>query len=75
MKHINENAADNLALLLWVRDAETLCFEYVSPAVEEVYGTRPEDFLAGNQMLRWMGMILPEDREKTLDAIRRVRTG
>jgi PAS domain S-box-containing protein len=61
--------------VLWIRDAETLEFEYVSPSVEEVYGTRPEDFLAGNQMLRWAGMILPEDRDKALDAIRRVRAG
>jgi PAS domain S-box-containing protein len=61
--------------VLWIRDAETLEFEYISPAVEEVYGIRPEDLLGGNHMLRWLGLVIPEDRDLALDHTRRVRGG
>ena len=61
--------------MLWIRDCESLAFEYVSPAFERAYGTRIEDVLKGNHLRRWLEMILPEDREKVLDVFRRVRRG
>lgn len=70
-RQFGEASAD----VLWIRDCASLAFEYVSPAFETVYGTKIEDVLGGNHVFRWVEMILPEDREKTLEAIRRVRGG
>ncbi|HVG48515.1 MAG TPA: CheR family methyltransferase, partial [Rubellimicrobium sp.] len=66
---------DASADVLWIRDAESLAFDYVSPAAAEVYGIPAEDLLDGNHMLGWTGLIVPEDRELALDHIRRVRGG
>ncbi|MBP1807055.1 PAS domain S-box protein [Rubellimicrobium aerolatum] len=66
---------DASADVLWIRDAGTLAFEYVSPAFEEIYGARIEHVLGGNHVRRWAELILPEDRERALAAIRRVREG
>jgi PAS domain S-box-containing protein len=61
--------------VLWIRDAETLAYEYLSPAYETVYGLPREEALRGNQVLRWVELIQPEDRERVLDLLRRVRAG
>ncbi|WP_176556091.1 PAS domain-containing sensor histidine kinase [Rubellimicrobium rubrum] len=61
--------------LLWIRDASTLSFEYLSPAFETIFGLPRDQVLGGNHVLRWAGMILPEDRPRLLDDIRRVRAG
>lgn len=61
--------------VLWIRDARTLAFEYVSPAFEEIYGSPLEHLLGGNQVRRWAEIVLPEDREAALDGLRRVREG
>jgi PAS domain S-box-containing protein len=61
--------------VLWIRDAKTLQFEYVSPAFEEVYGHKLEHLLGGNHVRRWVELILPEDRALALDHLRRVRKG
>ena len=66
---------DASADVLWIRDAETLAFEYVSPAFEEIYGTPLDHVLGHNHMRRWAELILPEDRDKALQHIRRVRGG
>jgi PAS domain S-box-containing protein len=62
--------------VLWVRDAETLRFEYVSPAFEAVYGEGrgrvPGD---DGDLGRWAALIHPEDREAALGNIARVRAG
>ena len=70
-RQFGEASAD----VLWIRDCESLAFEYVSPAFERIYGTRIEDVLKGNHLRRWLEMILPEDREKVLDVFHRVRRG
>ena len=61
--------------VLWIRDARTLAFEYVSPAFEEIYGSRLDHLLGGNQIRRWVEIVLPEDRETALDGLRRAREG
>ncbi len=61
--------------VLWVRDAETLRWEYVSPAVETVYGIRREDASSLNDLLQWADLIVPEDREHALNCIARAREG
>jgi PAS domain S-box-containing protein len=66
---------DASADALWIRDAATLAFEYVSPALEEIYGTRTETLLEGNHVRRWAETIVPEDRKAVFSNLRRVREG
>ncbi|TNC59359.1 PAS domain S-box protein [Rubellimicrobium roseum] len=61
--------------VLWIRDSESLAYEYLSPAYEQVYGLPREEALRGNHVYRWMELIHPEDRERVLDLLRRVRAG
>lgn len=61
--------------VLWIRDCESLAYEYLSPAYEQVYGLPREEALRGNQVYRWMELIHPEDRDRVLDLLRRVRAG
>lgn len=61
--------------VLWTRDAETLRWEYLTPAFEAVYGLGREEALGRDDLQAWAGLILPEDRGRALDAIRRVRGG
>jgi PAS domain S-box-containing protein len=61
--------------VLWIRNAETLQWEYLSPAFEAVYGESRERALAGNNLRNWSEQILPEDRDHALDSITRVRAG
>lgn len=61
--------------VLWIRDCETLAYEYLSPAFETIYGLSCEEALRGNHVMRWMELIHPDDRERVLDLLRRVRKG
>ncbi|MFC7735178.1 PAS domain S-box protein [Roseomonas sp. GCM10028921] len=61
--------------LLWVRNAETLDFEYLSPAFEAIYGANREDFLGGGAQERWLALILPEDRDRARNDLERLRGG
>jgi PAS domain S-box-containing protein len=58
---------------MWIRDAETLSMEYVSPAIARIYGVEPDAFIG--EMRRWAAMILPEDREVALGHIEAARRG
>lgn len=44
---------------LWIRDAESLTMEYVSPAIASIYGIAREAIMG--DVRRWAGMIVPED--------------
>lgn len=48
----------------WIRDAESLNMEYVSPAAVRIYGVRPHALL--DKVQHWAGLVLPEDRDATL---------
>ena len=62
--------------VLWVRDAETLQWDYLSPAFEAVYGiSRERAARAGDNLLQWADLIVPEDRAHALDCISRARNG
>lgn len=61
--------------VLWIRDAATLRWEYVSPAYGIVYGEPQEAALADNTLSHWTDRILDEDREHALACIQRVREG
>lgn len=67
--------ADASSDVLWIRNAETLQFEYVGPAFERIYGAPFEDVLDGNDLKSWAKLIVPEDRDRVLNALRRVRGG
>lgn len=46
---------------LWIRDAETLRMEFVSPSIATIYGTEPDALLG--DIKYWAATVLPEDRE------------
>ncbi|MDV2984364.1 UNVERIFIED_CONTAM: PAS domain-containing protein [Methylobacteriaceae bacterium AG10] len=59
--------------VLWIRDAETLEMEFVSPALRTVYGVEPN--VLGRDVQRWAGHMLPEDRERALRNLQRAASG
>ncbi|MDK4715428.1 PAS domain-containing protein [Rhizobium sp. CNPSo 4039] len=61
--------------ILWIRDAETFQWSYLTPAFEAIYGLDREAALRGDNMVGWLEMILPEDRERAAENLRRVRGG
>ncbi|MGH1571770.1 PAS domain-containing protein [Methylobacterium sp. P31] len=61
--------------VLWIRDAETLQWTYLTPAFETIYGIDRETALSGDNMTGWLDRILPEDRQMILGNIERVRAG
>ncbi|MDO5370870.1 PAS domain-containing protein [Paracoccus sp. (in: a-proteobacteria)] len=61
--------------LLWIRNAETLAFEYLSPAAERIFGVARDKMLEGDTLRNWLDMILPEDRERARAKLERVRQG
>lgn len=61
--------------VIWMRDAESLCWTYLSRGFEPIYGVSREDALKNDNLRNWAELILPEDRQHALDNIRRVRRG
>jgi PAS domain S-box-containing protein len=61
--------------VLWIRAADDLQTEYVSPAFERVYGASLDQLFRGNDFLNWTEIIHPEDRERATAEIERVRHG
>lgn len=58
---------------LWIRKADTMKMEFVSPAVAKIYGTEPDAFTGDVE--RWAAMIVPEDRETALAHIEQALHG
>ena len=61
--------------VLWIRNAETLAFEYISPAYERIYGVSCDEAFRGDTLRNWLDRIVPEDRDKAREALERVRQG
>ncbi len=61
--------------ILWIRDAETFQWSYLTPAFETVYGLDREAALRGDNMVGWLELIVPEDREHAAESLRRVGQG
>ena len=61
--------------VLWIRDAETLQWIYLTQAFEETYGLDREAALTGDTMTSWLELIMPEDRQAVLDSLQQVRAG
>jgi two-component system CheB/CheR fusion protein len=61
--------------VLWIRGAETLQWEYLSPAFETIYGYERSRVMGNDDLQHWAELIVPEDREHALAAMERVRAG
>ncbi|MBT2246803.1 PAS domain-containing protein [Sphingobium sp. BHU LFT2] len=61
--------------VLWIRDAETMQWKYLTPAFEAIYGLSREEVLTGDNFRSWLELIVPEDRNMAVENIRRVRQG
>ncbi|MBN8849989.1 MULTISPECIES: PAS domain-containing protein [unclassified Sphingomonas] len=61
--------------VLWIRDAATLQWQYLTPAFDTIYGLGRDEALKGDNFRNWLKLIVPEDRACAIDAVRRVRGG
>ena len=71
MRAFGEASSD----VLWIRDAATLQWTYLSPAFERIYGMAREDALGGDTFRTWLDLIVPEDRAEAEANIARARAG
>ncbi|SFQ08030.1 PAS domain S-box-containing protein [Mesorhizobium sp. NFR06] len=71
LQEISEAASD----VLWICNAETLQWEYLTPAFDAIYGISREKALASGNFASWIDLVLPEDRERVLVQIQRIRDG
>ncbi|MCL9998976.1 MAG: PAS domain-containing protein [Erythrobacter sp.] len=61
--------------MLWMRDAQTLQWQYLTPAFETIFGFPRETALEGDNFEKWMNLILEEDRAQVHEAVERVLAG
>jgi PAS domain S-box-containing protein len=61
--------------VLWIRNAETMRWEYLSPAFERIFGVPREEALARVGLLQWTDLIVPDDRAHAQDCLTRARAG
>ena len=61
--------------VLWIREADTLQWSYLTPAFETIYGMSRDAALAGDNYHGWLDLIVPEDRDHADRMIARVRAG
>jgi len=61
--------------ILWIRNAETLQWEYLTPAFEVIYGLDREAALRGDNMSGWLELVVADDRELAAANLQRVRDG
>ncbi|MDQ4086908.1 MAG: PAS domain S-box protein [Pseudomonadota bacterium] len=61
--------------ILWIRDAETLQWNYLTAAFDTIYGISREEALTGDNYRNWLDLIVPEDREQADREIQRARDG
>lgn len=61
--------------VLWIRNATTLQWEYLTAAFDAIYGVSRDKALAGDNFATWMDLIVPEDREHVRAQIERIGNG
>jgi PAS domain S-box-containing protein len=61
--------------LLWIRNAESLEFEYVSPAFDQLYGVPRSEVLRRNSLKAWLTLVHPGDRRQAISGLRALRCG
>ena len=60
---------------LWVREAATLRWRYLTPAFRIIHGLARREALSGDHYRRWLDLVLPEDRDTVERAVARLRGG
>lgn len=58
---------------LWIRNADTLAMEYVSPAMRAIYGIESDAFLG--DVKKWAAHVVPDDRDLALAHLARAKGG
>lgn len=61
--------------VIWIRDAETLQWQYLTPAFEDIYGLSRREALEGDNFRSWLDLIVFDDRAGAMTNIQRVREG
>ncbi|WP_227439552.1 PAS domain S-box protein [Methylobacterium sp. W2] len=61
--------------VLWMRDAATFQWIYLTPAFETIYGLDRTTALSGDHMVSWVELIVTDDRERAVESLHRVRAG
>lgn len=61
--------------ILWIRDAETLQWVYLTPAFETIYGLARDEALSGDNFRSWLDLVHPDDRERVKRSVERIRGG
>ncbi len=61
--------------VLWIRDAGTLQWQYLTPAFETIYGLSRHEALNGDNFRSWLDLIVAEDRDRASSLIARVIQG
>ncbi|MBM3606321.1 MAG: PAS domain S-box protein [Alphaproteobacteria bacterium] len=61
--------------ILWMRDADTLQWTYLSPAFERIYGLSCQEALCADNPRAWLELVEPDDRARVSAAIQRAREG
>ncbi|WP_315760644.1 PAS domain-containing protein [Sphingomonas sp. Y38-1Y] len=61
--------------VLWIRDAGTLQWEYLTPAFEAIYGLPVARAIATPGIDRWIDRIMPADRDQARAVIARAQRG
>ncbi|ACL62978.1 GAF domain-containing protein [Methylobacterium nodulans] len=61
--------------LLWIRDADTLRFEYLNPAFDTIYGECRDRVMGDNTIEQWAELTHPDDRKQALNTLDRLRRG
>lgn len=59
--------------VVWIGESDFSRIDYISPAVERLWGLKPEDVLS--DPWRWRSIVVPEDRPRLMAAIGRVQRG
>ena len=59
--------------VMWVMDADTRRFEFLSPSFEEIYGESRARIL--RDMDRWAELLHPDDRDRVMEAMRETLNG
>ena len=71
LRQFGEASQDNL----WIRDATTMQWLYLTPSFETIYGISRAQALAGDNYRNWQQLVLPVDRDYVLASIARVCAG
>lgn len=64
--------AEHTADVLWLADLRSGRLDYISPAITQIWGLRPEDM---PDIATWLASVHPEDRDAAKQALARVGGG